>query len=84
MGFLPTGYKHSTATAHGKRAAIVDELLQSGIPICKEDRSRAVADSEGDAIDALVLLYAARLTLRRSLSDWIAIGRSSIEGWFFD
>ena len=84
MGLLPIGYKKSTTAACKKRAAIIDVLTQSGIPICEDDIKRAVADNGGDGIDALVLLNAAWNMLGRNPLNWISDDRSSIEGWFFD
>ena len=86
MGLASTGYKHSTESARGRRVGILDALRQGGIPIGDAEYVRAVENSEGDAIDALILLYAAWRTHRRSPWCWAAAKCSgpSIEGWYFD
>lgn len=89
MGLSPTGYKHSTEDARNRRAAIVVALRGCGIPIGDDEGRRAVEDGDGDAIDALVLLYAARCGLRRGRGDWAGMrGREpdglGIEGWYID
>jgi len=85
---LPTkGYKTKKGgyAAQEKRRLIVDSLIEIGIPISSKDASRAIHDTEGDAVDALVLLCAARNATLRS-TDWRnKVGKySDIEGWFFD
>ena len=59
---LPTrGYKNKQFPENARklRTEIVDNFSQNGIPISDSDLTRAVEDTEGDAVDALTLLYAA-------------------------
>ena len=82
-----TGYKHSTDDARDRRAAIVDALRGRGVPIGDYECRRAVCDAQGDAIDALVLLYAAWCGLRHGRGDWMGTwgcgsNRLGIEGWY--
>ena len=89
MGLCSSGYKGSSEDARDGRAAIVDALRERGVPIGDADCGRAVDDEEGDATDALVLLWAASCGLRRGRGDWIGTGgRGSnglgIEGWYID
>ena len=80
-----TGYKHTGGAAEEKRRLIVDTLRERGIPIRDADASAAVHDAEGDAVDALVLVCAARTASGR-VTEWRdEVGvHSGIEGWFFD
>lgn len=83
-----TGYKHSTDDARGRRLAILGALRRRGLPIGDAACTRAVEDSEGDAIDALALLYAAWRGHRRGREEWgAATGHApcvtGIEGWYF-
>ncbi len=79
------GYKRRDYSAQETRRFIVESLIKIGIPISNMDASRAIHDTEGDAVDALVLLCAARNASLRS-TDWRnKVGKySGIEGWFFD
>ena len=84
---LPTtGYKHTGREAEDQRQRIVDTLRERGVPVCDADASRAIRDVEGDAVDALVLLHAARTASHRTAAEWSdKVGaHASIEGWFFD
>ena len=85
-GLPATGYKHSGHDAEDQRRRIVDSLRERGVTVCDADASRAVEDAEGDAIDALVLLHAARNARRRTAAQWSdkVGGHATIEGWFFD
>ena len=82
-----TGYKdkrkHKRVEALEKRRRIVESLCKRGIRISKADASRAIDDVEGDAVDALALLYAARNAKNRLTTSWNEI-RTGLEGWFFD
>ena len=81
-----TGYKHAHEAARMLRCLIVRRLRDSGIPITDADANRAVDDSEGDAVDALVLLFAAYNASGRTPSEWreAANAHGRMEGWFFD
>ena len=85
-GLPATGYKHSGSEAEEQRRRIVDSLRERGVPVGAADAARAVDDAEGDAVDALVLLHAARNASRRTPAHWRdKVGaHASIEGWFFD
>ena len=85
FGLPATGYKHRDCKAQEQRRLIVRFLIETGIPISDKDAFRAIHDAEGDAVDALVLLCAARNASLRS-TDWQNnVGEySHIEGWFFD
>lgn len=85
-GLAATGYKHATSDAEEQRRLIVDSLRERGVPVRDADASTAVHDAEGDAVDALVLLHAARNASRRTAAEWSdKVGvRASMEGWFFD
>ena len=85
-GLGAVGYKQSHEAARKQRLAIVNHLRGSGVPVSDEDVARAVDDSEGDAVDALVLLLAAHRTSRRMASEWLEARRvhGCTEGWFFD
>ncbi len=84
MGLSADGYKNSSESARIKRIGIVSAIRQSGIPICNDDFECAIGDIEGDAVDSLTLLHAARLTLNRRSSEWTQGDWSNIEGWYFD
>jgi len=84
---LPSsGYKRQGIDAEEKRRCILNFLIECGVPISDADRSRAIADTNGDAVDALVLLLAARDASTRPAADWRGkVGSNArIEGWFFD
>ena len=85
-GLPATGYKHAHEVARMHRRSIVGYLCDSGIPITDADGSRAVDDTEGDAVDALVLLFAAHDASGRTSSEWRDAARAHgrMEGWFFD
>ena len=79
-------YKGSKRKSRQLRERIIHALRQSGMPISDPDLCRAIHDTQGDAVDALVLLHAARRASRRTAADWRnKVGpQASIEGWFFD
>jgi hypothetical protein len=88
IGMDAYGYKRSTALAKQRRIEIIEGLRQLGIPIADAEAQRASADTEGDAVDALVLLAAARISQELGLDNWRAHrtrlrneGRLG-EGWF--
>ena len=89
-GLPDSGYKKARNRPlgdKGKRARIVNFLRdECKLPISKIDADEAIKDVEGDALDALVLLDAAKSASGRSLEHWRReIGsRAGIEGWFFD
>lgn len=86
MGLPSTGYKHSTDLARDRRATILDALCADGLLIGDAERRRVLEDSEGDAIDAFVLLRAAWCAQGRAPRDWSLPrgGSPKIEGWYFD
>ena len=84
---LPSkGYKGKDRNSKKERRRIVDALCERGIPISERDRDTAICDAEGDAVDALVLLHAARKASERTGDHWKqCVGEhAAIEGWFFD
>ncbi len=85
-GLPSTGYKHKGGDAEEQRRLILNSLRERGVPISDADASRAIHDAEGDAVDALVLLHAARNAALRPAAEWGGeVGdHASIEGWFFD
>lgn len=79
------GYKQQTQAGLVLRQQIVDALLAAGLPITNADQQRAIADAEGDAVDALVLLLAARRSAHRNAAEWSnARTQGGAEGWFVD
>ena len=84
-GLPLTGYKRRGGRNERKRRRILDSLRAGGIPIRDADAEAAVRDADGDAVDALVLLSAARTANGRA-TDWSdAVGdHANMEGWFFD
>ncbi len=88
LGLVPTGYKKKTALAEAHRRAIL-AALQDALQVDLEPiLERAVADPEGDAVDALVLLLAARRAAEFSPDAWararadLVAHRRLLEGWF--
>jgi hypothetical protein len=80
-----TGYKNDRDAGREARAAIVETLTSAGLPIPDGCRRAAVADAEGDAVDALVLLFAALRASTRPVTDWAPrTDASKLEGWFHD
>ena len=84
-GVHSIGYKRRGGRCEQKRRRILDSLRAGGIPIRDADAEAAVRDADGDAVDALVLLAAARTANGRA-TDWSdAVGdHAEMEGWFFD
>ena len=85
-GLDAVGYKHNHRDARTRRWLIVNQLRERGIPISDNNARRAVDDADGDAVDALVLLFASYLTSWRKASEWQEVRREygCMEGWFFD
>ena len=85
-GLPATGYKKSGGSGERKRHLIIESLRTRGIPIRDTDATVAVHDAAGDAVDALVLLSAARTANDRTAAEWrdAAGDHGRIEGWFFD
>ena len=84
-GLPPTGYKQRSGRAERNRRLIVDSLRAHGIPIRDADAEAAIRDADGDAVDALVLLSAARIANGRATEWSDAVGdHAGMEGWFFD
>ena len=84
-GLPPTGYKQRHGRAERNRRLIVESLRAHGIPIRDADAEAAVRDADGDAVDALVLLSAARIANGRATEWSDAVGdHAGMEGWFFD
>ncbi len=85
-GLPRTGYKRAGVDSEDRRRNIVDALRERGIPISDADALTAIRDTDGDALDALVLLLAAHVGSRRAPTDWGRRfgSRADIEGWFFD
>jgi hypothetical protein len=58
-GLLAAGYKGRGAAALAARARLLAALAARGVPLDATAQARALADAEGDALDALLLLPAA-------------------------
>lgn len=58
-GIAPVGYKGPGAACAAARARLLAALAASGLPLPTAVWARALADREGDALDALILLTAA-------------------------
>ena len=85
-GLPATGYKKRGGSGERKRCLIIESLRTRGIPIRDMDAAAAVHDAAGDAVDALVLLSAARTANDRTAAEWSDGVRDHgrMEGWFFD
>ncbi len=59
-GLPATGYKHPSDEGRKARAAIINGLVSLGLPLDLQVQEEALSDSEGDLIDALVMLLAGR------------------------
>jgi hypothetical protein len=59
-GLPATGYKHPSDAGRKARAAIINGLVSLGLPLNSDVQEEALNDSEGDLIDALVMLLAGR------------------------
>ena len=85
-GLPRTGYKRAGFEFEDRRRGIVNALRERGIPISDADALTAIRDTDGDAVDALVLLLAAYVGSRRTPTEWDRrfASRADIEGWFLD
>ncbi len=85
-GLEAIGYKKRGAGGERKRHLIIESLRTRGIPIRDRDAAAAVHNAAGDAVDALVLLSAARTANHRTAAEWSdGVGdHARMEGWFFD
>jgi hypothetical protein len=59
-GLAATGYKHPSNEGRKARGVILNGLVSLGLPLNSEIQEEALTDSEGDVIDALVMLLAGR------------------------
>ena len=86
LGLPDKGYKGKRPEARHARQKAADVLRKKGIPIGDAEYRRTIEDTEGDALDALILLYAAKLTQQRELTEWFPPETHwpSMEGWYFD
>jgi hypothetical protein len=83
-------YKGRTSAHKIERQAIVRALKSTpfAIPISDEVAAKAVADAEGDALDALVLLVGSWIAHGLSADEWrqqlahLNSSNASVEGWF--
>jgi hypothetical protein len=88
LGLAATGYKGRGQARRAHRELIIARLIERGLPISGEQAQRAIADVEGDAVDALVLLESARRASELPRTDWqrerdrLAECDQEIEGWF--
>ena len=95
LGFPGTGYKGKREECREARSAILEALsgapfrvLSPGNPTHEQIRERAIADCEGDAVDALILLVAARRSWALPSEGWqqerqtLAARNALVEGWF--
>lgn len=85
LGMRATGYKGPAPDRHEARVAIVDALATYGLPLTPEIAALAIADAEGDAIDALVLLIASKTSYDLGPERWEEQRRAmedNPEGWF--
>jgi hypothetical protein len=85
LGLPATGYKGKTTLHSGNREMILDRLATL-LPITEDVRRRAVDDSEGDAVDAILLAVAARNSCEFGIGEWQkqlnCLGEQGLEGWF--
>jgi hypothetical protein len=62
------------------------DRLATLLPITEDVRRRAVDDSEGDAVDAILLAVAARKSCEFGIGEWQkqlnCLGEQGLEGWF--
>lgn len=90
LGLPATGYKGNTAAHFAGRVSILGRLASQsvGLPITHDVFLRAAEDTEGDAVDALVLVVAARLARQFGTSQWqqqlVRLNQRGllVEGWF--
>ncbi|MEI8369236.1 MAG: hypothetical protein WCJ31_12450 [Planctomycetia bacterium] len=85
LGLPATGYKGKTTLHAGNREMILDRLATL-LLITEDVRRRAVDDSEGDAVDAILLVVAARNSCEFGIAEWQkqlnCLGEQGLEGWF--
>ncbi|MSQ90792.1 MAG: hypothetical protein EXS01_05280 [Phycisphaerales bacterium] len=75
LGFPTRGYKGEGDPPKRVRALIARRLEESGIPISTNLMQQAIADSEGDVLDALILLT--------PLVHTVVPAEAAVEGWIF-
>jgi hypothetical protein len=73
------GYKGKSVDAMRARARLVD-AIRTKIDVRPNERTVMIADREGDAIDAVLAAWAARLATARALQR-PEIPASALEGW---
>lgn len=84
-----TGYKGRSSDRRQRREEIIRMLKQRfRLPISPSDEHRAVADTEGDAVDALILLVACQISAGLPSEKWLEERTKLrergtwVEGWF--
>jgi len=90
LGLAGSGYKGSLNEHRLERQAILDALMREPyrLPIPEDVQQRAIADTEGDAVDALVLLVAAWVSQSLDSDSWrerrddLDDDARLVEGWF--
>jgi len=89
LGLPATGYKGKGEDRLNRRKDILRALTDTWqVPVTENDVARAVNDTEGDAVDALVLLVACQVSHALDRASWknnrerIAREGRSVEGWF--
>ena len=90
LGLPGSGYKGRRNEHKLGRQAILDALMREPyrLPIPANVRQRAIADTEGDAVDALVLLVAAWVSQSLDGDSWRECREDLddddrlVEGWF--
>jgi len=89
LGLPATGYKGHGNDRRNRRQQILTALVCDWeVPITQQDVDRAVADTEGDAVDALVLLVACRVSHALARASWrtkrdqLEEQGRVLEGWF--
>lgn len=80
LGLSAKGYKHNSDVSRDLRKKILAQLNDGplGSQLSPELAERAAKDAEGDAVDALVLLAAAKCCQELAPSNWV-IERSDLE-----
>lgn len=92
LSIPPHGYKRNTADGAIVRTHIVNCVFnligRESLGNCDHIANRAVADTEGDAVDALVLLLAAWISQAQTAGIWkgqferLRHDNLLVEGWF--
>jgi hypothetical protein len=77
-----TGYKGAGDDRREARRRILDAVSQNGVPIPEQIAEVAINDTEGDGLDALVLLLACRISQGLSDDCWHNARDRDVEGWF--